>query len=127
EAVRRLRMQPARPIVEALLDQRNVAGIGNMWAGETCYLRGAHPWQPTGEVDLAALLRLARRMMRQAAETGVQVTTGNPRRGETHWVYGRAGLPCRRCGAIISFSPGTPGKPYQRETWWCPRCQPATR
>ena len=127
EAVRRLLRDPDRPIVEALLDQRNVSGIGNMWAGETCYLRGVNPWRRTGEVDLPSLLVLARRMMSSAAETGVQVTTGDSRRGQTHWVYGRAGQPCRRCAEPIRFSPGVPGEPYQRETWWCPRCQPAQK
>lgn len=125
EAVRRLLRDPARPIIEGLLDQRNVAGIGNMWAGETCFLRGVNPWRPAGEVDLAGLLGLARRMMRQALATGVQVSTGDPRRGHSHWVYGRAGQLCRRCGGPIQFTAGVPGEAYRRETWWCPRCQPA--
>ncbi len=125
EAVSRLLREPGRPIIEGLLDQRNLAGLGNLWAGETCYLRGVNPWRPAGTVDLPGLLRLARRMMRQAAETGMQVTTGNPRRGHDHWVYGRAGRPCRRCSTAIEFSPEVPGQPYRRDTWWCPRCQPA--
>lgn len=125
EAVRRLLDQPHRPIVQALLDQRNVAGIGNMWAGETCYLRGVNPWRPTEDVDLPALLKLARRMMIQAAANGLQVTTGDARPDQSHWVYGRAGRPCRRCGTEIHSAAAVPGQPYQRETWWCPRCQPA--
>lgn len=118
EAISRLLREPSRPIVEALLDR-------NLWAGETCYLRGVNPWRPAGTVDLPGLVRLARRMMRQASETGMQVTTGNPRRGESHWVYGRSGQPCRRCGSAIEFTPDVPGEPYRRDTWWCPRCQPA--
>ena len=54
EAVRRLSAEPDRPVVEALLDQRNLAGIGNLWAVETCYLRGVSPWTPVREVDLRA-------------------------------------------------------------------------
>ncbi len=125
EAVRRLAADPERPVVEALLDQRNLAGIGNVWAVETCFLRGLHPWRAVGTVDLAAAVRLARRMLRHSTDTtGSHVTTGNTRRGETHWVYGRGGHPCRRCGTTIRYRRARPGEPYSRETWWCPACQP---
>jgi endonuclease VIII len=50
-------------------------------------------------------------------------TTGDTRRGRAHWVYGRAGRPCLRCGTPVRFRPAT-GRPYARETWWCPHCQP---
>ena len=109
--------------MEALLDQRNLAGIGNLWAVETCYLRGVSPWTPVREVDLRAAVRLARRMMRHSLEHPGQVTTGDTRRGRTHWVYGRAERPCRRCATPVAFRDGGPG-PYERETWWCPHCQP---
>ena len=123
EAVRRLGADPARPVIEALLDQRNLAGIGNVWAVETCYLRGLHPWRPVGTVDLLATVRLARRMLRHSTDTtGSHVTTGSTRRGETHWVYGRAGHPCRRCGTTVRHRPAAPGE--GRDTWWCPSCQP---
>ncbi len=122
-ALQRLAADPARPLVEAVLDQRNVAGIGNLWAVETCYLRGVSPWTPAAGVDVAAFLRLARRMMRHSLEHPGQVTTGDTRRGRTHWVYGRAGRPCRRCGTEVAFRDAT-GEPYARETWWCPVCQP---
>ena len=124
EAVRRLSRDPDRPLVEALLDQRNLAGIGNMWAVETCYLRGASPWTPAREVDLRAAVRLARRMMQASLEHPGQVTTGDTRRGQTHWVYGRAERPCRRCGTPVAFRDSVTGAPYARETWWCPHCQP---
>lgn len=143
EAVRRLSAVPRRPVVEALLDQRNLAGIGNMWAGETLYLRGVSPWTSAGKVDLVGCVRLARRMMTFALRHPGQVTTGNSRRGQTHWVYGRTGEPCRRCGTPIEYRPAgaaatadpppsTAGAavgngnvdPYQRDTWWCPHCQP---
>jgi endonuclease VIII len=123
EAVRRLSADPDRPLVEALLDQRNLAGIGNLWAVETCYLRGASPWTPVSDVDLRAAVRLAQRMMRHSLEHPGQVTTGDTRRGHTHWVYGRAERPCRRCGTPVGFRDAAPG-PYTRETWWCPSCQP---
>lgn len=123
EALRRLAADPGRPVVEAVLDQRNLAGIGNLWAVETCYLRGVSPWTPVRDVDLTALVRLARRMMRHSLDHPGQVTTGDTRRGRTHWVYGRAARPCRRCGTPVAFRDAT-GAPYARETWWCPTCQP---
>ena len=124
EAVRRLSREPARPVVEALLDQRSLAGIGNLWAVETCFLRGVSPWTPVQDVDLRAAVRLARRMMRASLENPGQVTTGDTRRGRTHWVYGRAERPCRRCGTPVAFRDSVPGTAYARETWWCPSCQP---
>jgi endonuclease-8 len=124
EAVRRLAADPERPLVEALLDQRNLAGIGNLWAVETCYLRGHSPWTPVREVDLPAAVRLAQRMMRHSLDHPGQVTTGDTRRGRTHWVYGRAERPCRRCGTPVQFRDAVPERPYARETWWCPSCQP---
>lgn len=123
EAVRRLTAEPDRPVVEALLDQRTVAGIGNLWAGETLFLRGASPWAPVGSVEAEPLLRLARRMMTYALTHPAQVTTGDTRRGRTHWVYGRSGQPCLRCGTPVQARDAT-GRPYERETWWCPACQP---
>jgi endonuclease-8 len=124
EAVRRLAADPARPLVEALLDQKNLAGIGNLWAVETCYLRGVSPWTPTGEVDLRAAVRLAQRMMRHSLGHPGQVTTGDTRRGHTHWVYGRAERPCRRCATPVAFRDAVRDRPYARQTWWCPSCQP---
>jgi endonuclease VIII len=124
EAVRRLSTDPQRPLVEALLDQKNLAGLGNLWAVETCFLRGRSPWTPVAEVDLLATVRLAHRMLRHAVEHPGMVTTGDTRRGQTHWVYGRAGRPCRRCGTPVDYRDVVPGTPYSRECWWCPRCQP---
>jgi endonuclease-8 len=123
EAVRRLTAGPGRPLVEALLDQRNLAGIGNLWAVETCFLRGVSPWTPVQDVDLPPLLRLVRRMLLHSLDHPGQVTTGDTRRGRTHWVYGRAERPCRRCGTPVQFRDSEPG-PQERETWWCPSCQP---
>jgi endonuclease VIII len=124
EAVRRLLGDPDRPLVEALLDQRNLAGIGNLWAVETCYLRGCSPWTPVRDVDLRGVVRLAQRMMRHSLEHPGQVTTGDTRRGRTHWVYGRAERPCRRCGTPVQFRDAVQGGSWSRETWWCPHCQP---
>ncbi|HYO41239.1 MAG TPA: DNA-formamidopyrimidine glycosylase family protein [Nocardioidaceae bacterium] len=126
EAVRRLRQDPARPVVAALLDQRLVAGLGNLWANELCFLRGCSPWTPVGDVDVPALVRLAARALHTSVTVpgAYQVTTGNRRRGEQHWVAGRAGRPCLRCGTTVLVVEEVPNDPDRRRTWWCPTCQP---
>ncbi len=103
EALRRRRGDPDRPVVEAVLDQRNLAGIGDLWAVETCSLRGGSPWTPARDMDRAAFVQLARRMMRHSLDHPGHVTTGHRRRGRTHWVYGRAERPGRRCGTRVGF------------------------
>lgn len=121
EAVRRLRSQPERSIAEALLDQRNLAGIGNLYKSEVLFLRGIHPLTPVRTVsDLTAVVELARRLLLANRGRWSQATTGSLRRGEESYVYGRAGSPCRRCGALIARD--TVG---ERVTFWCPVCQPA--
>jgi endonuclease VIII len=120
EAVRRLSAEPGRPIGEALLDQRNLAGIGNLYKAEVLFLRGVNPWQPAGTVaDLGAMAELARRLLDANKDRIGQVTTGSARRGEETWVYGRRGRPCRRCGTPVR-SEGQ----QDRVTFWCPSCQP---
>jgi endonuclease-8 len=124
EAVRRLRADPAREIGEALLDQRNLAGIGNLYKAETLFLRGVSPWRPVGDVDeLPELVGLAQRLLDANKERVGHVITGDRARGEQTWVYGRAGRPCRRCGTVIRRA--EQGQvTEERVTFWCPRCQP---
>jgi len=123
EAERRLGADPARPVGEALLDQRNLAGIGNVYKAELLFLRGINPWRPVGDVaDIDALVGLARRMLDANKERSGMVTTGVARRGEQTWVYGRAGRPCRRCGTLVK-SADQGRNPEERITYWCPRCQ----
>lgn len=124
EAVRRLLAEPLRPVGEALMDQRNLAGIGNFYKAETLFLRGISPWRPTGNVpDPARLVELARELLEANKARIGQVTTGNAARGQEAWVYGRAGRPCRRCGiAIRRANQGQVTE--ERITFWCPRCQP---
>jgi endonuclease VIII len=126
EAVRRLSADPERPLAAALLDQRLVAGWGNLWVNELCFLRGHSPWTPVGEVDVHALVRLGARALRFSAtsDRAHQVTTGNTRSGEQHWVSGRAGRPCLRCGTTVQVVAEVVGDPERRRTWWCPACQP---
>jgi formamidopyrimidine-DNA glycosylase len=123
EAVRRLRTAPERAVGEALLDQRNLAGVGNLYKSEALFLRGISPWRRVSDIaDPAALVELARRLLDANKNRIGQVTTGVWRRGEETWVYGRAGHPCRRCGGPVkTAAQGT--NPDERVTFWCPRCQ----
>ncbi|MGI8532207.1 MAG: DNA-formamidopyrimidine glycosylase family protein [Geodermatophilaceae bacterium] len=124
EAVRRLLAAPEQEIGQALLDQRNLAGIGNMYKAELLFVRGINPWAAVGDVaDLPALVGLAHRVLLGNRDSPEQSTTGSRRRGEEHWVYLRAGQPCRRCGQRVSEAEQGPA-PYQRPAYWCPHCQP---
>ena len=126
EAVRRLSAEPERAVSAALLDQRALAGLGNLWVNELCFLRGISPWTPVRDVDVDALVRLAARALRHSAKTpgAFQVTTGHNRRGQEHWVAGRSHQHCRRCQSLIRVVEEMPGDPGRRRTWWCPTCQP---
>jgi endonuclease-8 len=119
EARRRLR-DPARAgmtISEALLDQRAVAGIGNIWRNETLFHERVDPWASVGDLDGPTVDRLvatARDLLRRSAG----VTPGR----SSMWVYRRAGRPCRRCGTLVRSAPL--GSAIPRTTYWCPSCQP---
>ena len=124
EALHRLTADPARSISEALLDQRVIAGVGNVYRCEICFLRGVHPDAPVSAVrDPAALVSLVKRLFEANRGTGSQVTTGDPRRGQSHHVYGRGGEACRRCRTAIRRRAMTMGEDGERVTYWCPRCQ----
>lgn len=136
EAVRRLRRRPDRPVGAALLDQRNLAGIGNMYNAELCFLAGVHPWAPVSAVpDLRRLVRRAWAVLDANKERARPVTTGDLRRGAEMWVYRRAGQPCRRCGTPVEVAMqptrDTDGldvgeSEQERAAYWCPLCQPAS-
>ncbi len=124
EALRRLLEDPARPIGEALLDQTRLAGIGNMYKAELCFVAGLHPLVPVTEVpQLPRLVRRAKQMLELNKERAIQSTTGDLRERERMWVYRRDKSPCRRCGTPIRVEMlGEPGR--ERASYWCPACQP---
>ncbi|MCC5035870.1 Fpg/Nei family DNA glycosylase [Streptomyces sp. WAC 00631] len=124
EARRRLLADPARPLGEALLDQRNLAGLGNVYKSELCFMLRLSPWLPIGEVPSPArLIALAAKLLDLNKARVSRVTTADPRRDRQLWVYGRAGRPCLRCGTPVRIAgQGEPER--ERDTYWCPRCQP---
>ena len=123
EALRRLAAQPDRPLAVALLDQRSLAGVGNVYANELCFMAGVTPWTPVARVArLDRVVALAHRLLTLNRLRHGHVTTGDTRVDRRHWVYGRARQPCRRCGTGIRTSAlGAP--PQERVAFWCPRCQ----
>jgi len=124
EAVRRISGSPDVPVGVALLDQRNLAGLGNVYKSEALFLAGIAPSHPVGAVpDMPKLVDLSHRLIVANRDRPMRVTTGVPRKGQQYWVYGRGGQPCRRCGTrILSIEQGEEG--MERITYWCPSCQP---
>ena len=125
EVLRRLLADPAQPVADALLDQRNLAGIGNMYKSELCFLAVVSPWAPVAQVpDLLRLVRRARSVLDANKERVEQTTTGDLHRGRRMWVYRRDKQPCLRCGTRIEVA--MQGEEQEeRATYWCPACQPA--
>ena len=118
-AAANLTADPDRPLAEALLDQRVMAGVGNVYCNELCFVTGYRPTTPvTAVADPLRMVQRARDMLWLNRSRWSRTTTGDTRRGRELWVYGRAGQPCRRCGTIIgSDSSG------DRISFWCPICQ----
>jgi endonuclease VIII len=124
-----------RGIGDAILDQRNVAGIGNLWKSESCWEAAIDPWRPVSAVsdaEAVAIIEAARQRMRQSAETGDQSAGLH--------VFRRHGRPCPRCGTRIQaraggfgrspsglagrgLAPRHPAGDDNRTTFWCPGCQ----
>ncbi|OUZ08906.1 DNA glycosylase [Aeromicrobium sp. PE09-221] len=124
EAVERLESDPTRPVFLALLDQRNLAGLGNEYVNELLFMRRIAPARPIGEVsDLSGLVALARRVLGANARRVERSFTGSTRGGEERWVYRRAGLPCRRCGTSIAEGEYGDDPTRERVCFWCPSCQ----
>lgn len=123
-AVQNLLADGGRAIGEALLDQRNLAGIGNLYKCEALFVEHVHPWTPTAAVaELPRVVGTAQRLLRANRDHPEQSTTGRLGRGQEHWVYARHGEACLRCRTPIRRAEqGAP--PYARSTYWCPRCQP---
>jgi endonuclease-8 len=122
-------------LADALLDQSVLAGIGNVFKSEICFVQGLHPFRAVGTLtreETAAAIVCAQKLLKANVleDSGDLIVTyrGQQRRtthasdpGDSLWVYGRAGEPCRRCGEPIRRR--IQGEDA-RVTFWCPRCQP---
>jgi endonuclease-8 len=111
EAVRRLREHAGETLFDALRDQRNLAGLGTIWAAETCFSIGVHPATPVARVpDLTRVVRMAQLKLRQAIGPRAPLLA----------VYGREKASCRRCGTPVQRLETADGRPI----YLCPHCQP---
>lgn len=123
-AAANLAAEPLRPVGLALLDQRNLAGVGNVYRNELCFLRGVHPSRPVRDCgDPELWVDEAARLLRANLGRAIRVTTGVDRPGMRAFVYNRARRQCLRCGAaVVAGTLGGATDP-DRTIWWCPRCQ----
>ena len=132
-AVARLRARGPLGIGDALLDQRALAGIGNVYKSEVCFACRVNPFTPVDRLsdnDLRGLVRTARRLLQANVAPGTDAgiatyhplrrTTGRAEAEERLWVYGRAGRPCRRCRTPVERKKQGVDA---RSTYWCPECQ----
>jgi endonuclease-8 len=138
EAERRLLAAPDMPIGVALLDQSKLAGIGNIYRCEACFLAGVHPASPVSAVqDLAAIITDAQVLLSANLGPGRRTTVLNARGvpvGRTagrpgYWVYRREHQPCLKCGTpirrgILGRDNGTSTFTEERDIYYCPTCQP---
>ncbi len=116
EAVRRLTADPARPVGLALLDQRIMAGVGNLYRVEVCFLLRVSPWAPVSSVDASRAVALSRKLLQANQWRPEQTTTSDPR--ARNYVYERSGKPCVRCGTRVRS-----GDMDARTVYFCPNCQ----
>ncbi|GAA1227973.1 DNA-formamidopyrimidine glycosylase family protein [Rhodoglobus aureus] len=123
-ALANLLSDPARPVALALLDQRNLAGLGNVFANELSFLRGFRPHTPIGEIaDPKRLVALGYKAIMVNKDRPIRNLTGLPRGKPRYWVHGRRGEACLRCGTRIESDQLGTGPTDTRYMWWCPSCQ----
>ena len=121
----RLVCDPDAPLAGALLDQRNVAGFGNVYANDLPFIVAVDPYQPTGAIDgLADLVAIGTALIRLNVANGAINTTGRKLGTGDHWVHGQARGRCPVCGTVLSHRDGD-STPWQRSITWCGSCQPA--
>jgi endonuclease-8 len=134
EALRRMKERPAELVADVLLNQRVMAGIGNVYKSEVLFSCGISPFTPVGALsheELTSLIATGRKLLLANVHTALapmttytgyrRNTTGRDNANERLWVYGRAGMACRRCGTSVQLSKHGDAA---RLTYWCPKCQP---
>jgi endonuclease-8 len=124
QIVTRLLTNQAEPLVGALLNQRNVAGFGNIYVNDVPFIVGVSPSQPVETVTgLRDLVAIGVALIRTNAERGPQNTTGKRLTTEDRWVHGRGRRPCPICGRKLDYESGELSQ-WRRSITWCARCQP---
>jgi endonuclease-8 len=133
EAIARIASNPSATMADILLNQRVIAGLGNVFKSEVLFECGVHPFDRAGDLQpatIAALVAASVRALRRnvsehsTGPSGRRTMTNRLNREETLWVYRRAGRPCHRCGSDIQMRKSGPDA---RSTYWCPSCQPSRR
>ena len=123
---RRLVTDPDRPLAGALLDQRNVAGFGNVYGNDVPFIVGVSPFQPVGAIDgLESLVGIGTALIRVNARLRVQNTTGKRLATDARWMHGTGRRPCPICGERLRYR-SERESPWQRSITWCETCQPLT-
>ena len=124
EIIERLLQEPDRPLVGALLDQRNVAGFGNVYVNDVPFITGVHPEQPIGSiVGLGDLVAVGTALIRVNAERGFQNTVGKRLNTDARWVHGVGRRPCPICGNRLDYRSEQESE-WDRSITWCRSCQP---
>jgi len=124
EIVARLLTDPQTPVTEALLDQRYVAGFGNIYVNDVPFVTGVNPFQPVGSIeDLDCLVAVGTALIRANAERGPQNTTGRRLQTDARWVHGVGRRPCPICGTRLEYR-SDQDTAWHRSITWCPGCQP---
>lgn len=124
EAVRRITVDPERPVFLALMDQRNLAGFGNEYVNELLFIMGLSPHRPVGEVtDIRRVVSRGQRMLDVNKSRVDRSFTGSTRTGEDRWVYRRERARCRRCGTPLRHGQLGDRPTTERNIFWCPSCQ----
>ena len=137
EARGRILARPDEEVANVLLNQRVMAGIGNVYKCEICFLCGVHPFRHVSTLttaELDCILFESRKLLKLNVEaeagekivtyTGARRTTGRSDQASRLWVYARQGQPCRRCGTPVLMRKQGPDA---RSTYWCPECQPGDK
>jgi endonuclease VIII len=113
-----------RPVTGALLDQRNVAGFGNVYGNDVPFIVGVNPLQPVGAIDgLESLVRIGTALIRVNARLRVQNTTGRRLATDARWMHGVGRRPCPICGDRLHYR-SERESPWERSITWCETCQP---
>lgn len=126
EIVERLLRAPDEPITGALLDQRNLAGLGNVYVNDVPFITAIDPHQPVGTIDgLGDLVAIGAALIRTNAERGPQNTTGRRLHTDARWVHGVGRRPCPVCGDRLAYE-SDERTSWRRSITWCSTCQPLT-